>query len=164
MRLVDQVFYMNMGQMTQGKYLKIDLTDENSPLAKQFGQILEQMDPAKQLDQFNGAVTSFEKGGDPKTIDGVKAQPYLVKVDTSKIKAFMDLPESAAGSMPDSIDYTIYVGSDSLMRRIEFELAGSKSTVDYTKWGEPVEIKAPAASEISDKDLSQLGSQLARAA
>jgi hypothetical protein len=28
--------------------------------------------------------------------------------------------------------------------------------MDYSKWGEPVDIKAPAAGEITDKDLSAL--------
>lgn len=156
MRLVDQVFYMNMGQMTGGKYLKIDLNDENNPLAEQYGQIMEQMDPAKQLDELKVAVSSFEKKGEPKTIDGVKAQPYVVKVDTSKMTAFKELPDTAAGQIPDTIVYTMYIGPDQLLRRLEFELAGSKSTMDYSKWGEPVDIKAPAAGEITDKGFGDL--------
>lgn len=157
MRLVDQVFYMNMGQVTEGKYLKIDLTDDSNPFAQQYGQIMDQMDPAKQMEQLQEAVTSFEKKGEPKTIDGVKAQPYVVTVDTSKIKAFADLPAASAGQIPKTIVYTMYVGPDDLLRRMEFELAGSKSTMDYSKWGEPVDITAPPAGEISDKDFSELG-------
>jgi hypothetical protein len=157
MRMVDQTFYMNMGQVTDNKFVKIDLTDPNSPLAKQYGQIVDQMDPANQLEQFKDALSSFEKKGEPKVIDGVKAQPYVVMVDTSKIKAFQDLPEGSASQVPDTIAYTMYIGSDNLPRRIETEVLGSKTAMDYSKWGEPVDIKAPSASEISDKDLSQLG-------
>ncbi|GAA3525762.1 hypothetical protein GCM10022234_23590 [Aeromicrobium panaciterrae] len=156
MRLVDKVLYMNMGQMTQGKYLKIDLTDADNPFAKQYGQILDQMDPAKQMADLKDAVTSFEKKGAPQTIDGVEAQPYEVKVDTSKIKAFSDLPAEATAQFPKTLVYTLYVGSDKLMRRMEFEIAGSTSTIDYSKWGEPVDIKAPSADEVSDKDLGAL--------
>ena len=157
MRLVEQVFYLNFGQMTENKYVKIDLTDESNPLAKQFGQILDQMDPAKQLEQLRDAVKSFEKKGEPQTIDGVEAQPYVVTVDTSKIKAMADLPAASTSQVPETIVYTVYIGSDNLLRRIEFELAGVKSQMDYSKWGEPVDIKAPSAGEISDMDLSQLG-------
>jgi hypothetical protein len=157
MRLVDEVMYMNMGSMTEDKYLKIDLTDKSNPFAKQYGQIMDQMDPAKQMETFKDAVTSFEKKGEAQTIDGVKAQPYVVKVDTTKIKAFKDLPEASRSQVPDSIVYTMYVGSDDLLRRLEFDLAGSKSTMNYSKWGEPVDIKAPPADEISDKDISELG-------
>jgi len=157
MRLVDQVMYMNMGQMTEGKFLKIDLTDESNPFAKQYGQLTDQMDPAKQMDQLKEAVTSFEKKGEPKTIDGVEAQPYVVTVDTSKIEAFQDLPSASSGQIPDTIVYTMYVGPDDLPRRMEFDVAGSKTTMDYSKWGEPVDIKAPPAGEVSDKDFSDLG-------
>ena len=156
MRLVDQVFYMNMGQVTDNKFVKIDLTDDSNPLSKQYGQIMDQMDPAKQIDQLKDAVKSFEKKGAPKTLDGVKTQPYVVTVDTSKVKAFADLPAASKSQVPDTIVYTMYIGSDDLPRRMEFDLAGSKSTMDYSKWGEPVDIKAPSADEISDKALSAL--------
>lgn len=156
MRLVDKVLYMNMGQVTEGKFVKVDLTDESNPLTKQYGQILDQMDPAKQIDQLKSAITSFEKKGEAKTLDAVKTQPYVVTVDTSKVKAFADLPAASKSQVPDTIVYTMYIGSDDLPRRIVFDLAGSKSTMDYSKWGEPVDIKAPAAGEISDKDLSAL--------
>lgn len=156
MRLVEQVLYMNMGQMTQDKYVKIDLTDADNPFAKQYGQIIDQMDPAKQMADMKDAVTSFEKQGDPQTIDGVEAQPYVVKVDTSKITAFKDLPAEATAQIPKTLVYTLYVGSDDLMRRMEFDIAGAKSTIDYSKWGEPVDIEAPSADEVSDKDLGAL--------
>ncbi|KRC64816.1 hypothetical protein ASE12_08540 [Aeromicrobium sp. Root236] len=157
MRLVDQVFYMNMGQMSDDKFLKIDLKDKSNPFAQQYGQIMDQMDPSKQMAQFKDALKSFEKKGEPQKIDGVEAQPYVVTVDTTKVKAYKDLPGATKAQIPDTIVYTMFIGPDNLPRRMEFELAGSKSTVDYSKWGDPVDIKAPPAGEISDKDLSQLG-------
>lgn len=156
MRLVDQIFYMNMGQMSGGKFIKVDLKDKSNPLTKQFGQVMDQMDPSKQMADLKKAVTSFEKKGDPQTIDGVEAQPYVVKVDTSKVQSFQDLPDESADLIPESIVYTMYIGSDNLLRRMSFDLAGSESTINYSKWGEPVEIKAPSADEVSDQDLSQL--------
>ena len=156
MRLVDQIMYMNLGQMSDDKFLKMDLTDENNPITKQYGQMLDQMDPAKQMADLKGAVTSFEKKGDPQTIDGVKAQPYVVEVDTSKVPSFKDLPDASADLIPESIVYTMYIGSDNLLRRMSFDLAGSKSTMNYSKWGEPVNIEAPSADQISDDDISKL--------
>ncbi|VXA95771.1 DUF6612 family protein [Aeromicrobium sp. 9AM] len=156
MRLVDQTFYMNMGQITDDKFVKIDLTDESNPIAKQYSRIMDQMDPASQLRQFKAAVKSFEKKGEPQTIDGVKAQPYVVTVDTSKLDAIKDLPAASRSQVPKTIVYTMYVGSDDLLRRMEFELAGAKTTMDYSKWGEPVDVQAPSPDEISDKDISEL--------
>lgn len=156
MRLVDEALYLNIGEMSENKFVKVDLTDESNPLAKQFGQLTDQMDPSKQLAELDEAVTKFEKSGEPQKIDGVDAQPYAVTVDTSKLKALADLPSSATSQLPKTIDYTMYVGSDDLLRRMEFDLAGSKSRVDYSQWGEPVEITAPSADEISEQDLSDL--------
>ena len=156
MVLVDGVFYMNLGQMTKGKYAKIDLTDEDNPVGKQFGQLAEQMDPSKQLEQFKNAVTSFKKKGEPTKLDGVDAQPYEIVLDTSKLDALSDLPGGAGANIPKTITYVMYLGSDDLLRRMEFDIAGTKMTMDYSKWGEPVDVEAPPASEVTDQDLSKL--------
>ncbi len=161
MRLVDEVFYINVGQLSENKFLKVDLTDKKNPFAQQYGQIMDQIDPSKQMQQFKDAMKSFTKKGEPQKIDGVEAQPYLVTVDTSKVKAYQDLPETSRAQLPATIEYTMFIGPDNLPRRMEFDLAGSKSTVDYSNWGDSVDIKAPSADEISDKDLSQLGAPAA---
>ncbi|NRQ49664.1 hypothetical protein [Aeromicrobium stalagmiti] len=157
MVLVDSILYLNFGQMTGGKYAKIDLNDDSNPFAQQFGSITEQLDPSQQLGQFEAALTSFEKKGSPEKLDGVDAQPYEVVLDTTKIKAFSELPGAASAQMPKTLTYVMYVGSDNLLRRMTADVAGSKIQVDYSQWGEDIDVKAPAADEITDKDLSQLG-------
>jgi hypothetical protein len=152
--LVDGIFYMNLGQMTKGKYAKIDITDKGNALGKQFSQLADQMDPSKQLEQFQKAVTSFKKQGKPQQMDGVEAQPYEIVLDTTKIDAFSELAGGA--NVPKTITYVMYLGSDNLLRRMTAEVAGSKTQADFSKWGEDVEIKAPAASEVTDQDLSKL--------
>ena len=156
MVMADGVLYMNFGQVTKGKYAKLDLKDESNPFGKQFSQLADQMDPSKQLEQFKTAVTSFEKSGEPKQLDGVKAQPYKIELDTSKIDALSELPGGAAANVPKTITYVMYLGSDNLLRRMTADVGGSKTQVDFSKWGEPVDIKAPPASEVSDEDLSTL--------
>lgn len=162
MRLVNEVFYLNFGPLTQNKFAKIDLKDENNPIGKQYGDLLDNIDPSKQLDQLKGAVTSFEKKGAVKELDGVKAQPYAIVVDTSKIESFK--AAGAGANVPKTLTYTMYVGPDNLPRRLISEIpdiGGSgptKLTIDYSQWGEDVSIDEPKASQISDKDpFSQLG-------
>ncbi len=157
MILVDGAFYLNFGQMTENKYAKIDLSDTSNPIAAQFSSITEQLDPSKQLDQIDKALTSFEKKGDPETIDGVQAQPYEVVLDTTKIAGMSELSGDAAASVPKTLTYTMFVGPDNLLRRVAADVAGSTITVDYSKWGEPVDVSAPPADQISDMDLSQMG-------
>jgi hypothetical protein len=50
----------------------------------------------------------------------------------------------------------MFVGPDNLPRRMVTELAGAETTIDYSKWGEPVDIKAPPAKDVSDQDVSSL--------
>jgi hypothetical protein len=156
MRLVDQVFYLDFGPMTQNKFVKIDLTDTSSPFGKQFSELLDQMDPSKQLEQIQGALTSVEKKGATQKIDGVDTQPYEVTVDTKKIPAVAELGGAAGAKVPATIVYTMFVGPDNLPRRMVTELAGAETTIDYSKWGEPVDIKAPPAKDVSDQDVSSL--------
>lgn len=160
MRLVDNVFYMNFGPMTQNKFAEIDLEDENNPLGQQFGSIVENVDPAQQLEQLEGAVTSFEQTGDAIELDGVQATPYEVTVDSSALTESMgaageDLPE---GSLPEEVTYSMFVGPDNLIRRMVIDVAGTATQLDFTKWGEDVTIEKPADDEISDEDpFGQMG-------
>lgn len=159
MRLVDEKFYINFGSMTSNKFALIDLTDENNPIGEQLGGVIDGVDPAQQFKDVENAMSGFEKKGDPIELDGVQAQPYVVTIDTSKIPE----AEQAGGSLPESLEYTMYIGPDNLPRRVVSDLsgvagAGSKATINYTKWGEDVSIAKPKKSEITEKDLfSQLG-------
>lgn len=164
MVLVDGSFYLNFGQVTHNKYAKVDLTDKNNPLSKEFGHLLDQMDPSAQFKQFKVALKSLDKKGSPESIDGVRAQPYVLVLDSSKIAAFADLPSSTAKSIPATLTYTMYIGPDNLMRRITYNIAGSSSQIDYTNWGDPVDISAPAPADVSDQDLSGLFGGVAAAA
>jgi hypothetical protein len=159
MRLVDQVFYLNLGPMTQNRFAKVDLTDSSNPIGKQYGEIVGSLDPAQQLKEFEGAVSSFDQKGKAITLDGVKATPYVIVVDTAK------LPAAKKASLPKSLEYTMYVGPDNLPRRLLPQLpglggsgAGNTMTIDYSHWGEKVSIDKPKAAEITDQDfLSRLG-------
>lgn len=161
MRLVDEVFYLNFGAMTGNKFTKIDLTDKSNPIGKQFGDIIDSVDPSQQFKEFEEAVTGFKQSGKAKELDGVQTLPYVVTVDTSKIPSSEKAPE---GSLPKTVKYTMYIGPDHLPRRMLSDLpdvggsGGGTMTIDYSKWGEDVTIDKPKASEISDKDFfSQLG-------
>jgi len=162
MRLIDQTFYLNFGPMTSNKFAKVDLTDESNPIGKQYAEIVGSIDPAQQFKEFEGAVKTFEKKGKVIELDGVKAQPYVIVVDSSKLPAAKG---AASESLPKDLEYTMYIGPDNLPRRVLTDMpgvAGSGSTtmtINYTKWGEEVSITKPKASEITDKDFfSQLGS------
>lgn len=153
-RYVDDVWYMNYGDMTQNKFVKIDPKTDDSDMAKQFESMTSQMDPAAGLEATKDAITSVTKKGAPITIDGVQAQPYEVVVDPSKVTGPMgDQFKAAVGTVPDELTYTYWIGDDHLMRRMTFELAGSSTEMTLTGWNSDVSVKAPKASEITDLKL-----------
>lgn len=153
MRMVDQVVYIDMGQVTQGKFAALDLTDTSNPLVAQFGQLAEQTDLAAQFEAFDAALTAFKKSGDAVEIDGVQAQPYRLTVDAKKLAKAQGQDDSL---VPESARYVFYVGPDQLVRRLSVDVMGQGLQMDFTDWGKKVSIEKPKASEISDVNLAQL--------
>lgn len=153
LRLIDKDYYINLGPMSGNKFAKIDLADTSNPMFEQYGGFLDQLDPSKQLEQFKGALTSVEKKGNAVTLDGVKAQPYVLTLDAKKIKGLGDFGAAPGAKLPDTLTYTMFVGSDNLPRRLVTTVAGSKLTLDYSTWGKSVDIKAPSKGEIADPSI-----------
>lgn len=152
LRLLDQVLYFDLGALTQGKFAKIDLTDTSNPLVAQFGGLAGQADIAAQFETLEGAITGFEKAGEPETIDGVKAQPYVVTLDTQKLA---DAKNQESAQIPESFTSTFFIGPDNLPRRMIVDVQGQALTLELSKWGEAVSVKKPADDEITEIDLGQ---------
>ncbi|MBC7592450.1 MAG: hypothetical protein H7288_00635 [Kineosporiaceae bacterium] len=156
LRLVDQAFYINLGPLSQNKFAKIDLTDSGNPIGAQYSKIIDQLDPSKLIAQFKIAMSSMKQKGDPVELDGVKAQPYELTLDTTKVSELSKLP--AGANVPKEIVYTMFIGPDNLPRGISTEFEGSAVTMNYSKWGEAVDITAPPTDQITDKNpLDQQG-------
>ncbi len=154
-RLVDQAFYVALGALTDGKFAKIDLTDKSNPIAQQYGDLIQNVDPAQQVGQYEKAITKFDSSGDTVEIDGVKTQPYKITIDPSKAAQFKRVQ---GVTLPKTISVTLYIGPDDLPRRMVSRVPSGDGTtakmqLDYSKWGEPVTIKAPSKANIADDDL-----------
>lgn len=154
LRLVDRAFYISLGALTQNKFSKIDLTDKSNPIARQYGDIIQNVDPARQLRQYEDAITKFDASGEATEIDGVTVQPYKITVDPSKAAQFKQLDQA---SLPKSITFTLYIGSDDLPRRMVSTMPTQDGTgrlqMDYSKWGEKVTITAPSKARITENSL-----------
>lgn len=151
MRFVDGAFYMNFGEMTGDKFMKLALDGSGDAATDQLSELIDQVNPTAQLKQFEAALKSFKQAGADQTIDGVKATPFEIVLDTSKIDGMTAAAKKAGNKLPATMTYTMFVGPDDLPRRITAKVVAMTFTLDYSKWGEPVDIKAPPASEISEK-------------
>lgn len=157
MLLVEGIMYLPEGQGSD-KYMKIDLTDDSNPMGALFAQIFSQADPTAATRSFEGAIDDFKSVGSEE-IDGVATTQYEVTVDTQKVMAeimgedLMKMAQSQGGGLPKTLTYDFWVGDDDqLPRRMAVDMMGSSMTMDFTKWGEPVDVQAPPESQISDKD------------
>jgi hypothetical protein len=149
LRVVGGMIYMSMAELTEGKFIQIDPADTSNPLAASFAPMMEQMDPTAQLSGYEGAILSVEKSGEPEEVGGALAQPYTMTIDSAKALAATGGSAEAAG-LPAELTTTYWVDGDDLIRRMQSDTAGTTVDMTMSGWGEPVEIVAPTADEITE--------------
>ena len=142
MLLVDKKVYMKgIPNMPAGKWAVID---SSSSLGKQMMQSLDQADPTTMYDQFGAAVKDVKFVGED-TVDGDKTWKYDLTLDTKAMQAQM--PAESKAAMPATIDYTVWLDEQDHLRKVNFALSGVKADMTMSKYGEPVDITAPAAAD-----------------
>jgi len=150
MILIDSVLYMNLGPATGDKFFELRLDD---PSAEAFlGQLKSQLNPAEAIKALEGAVTGFEAAG-TETVDGQETTKYVLQVDTQKVLARQGTPLPPGVDVPDTLDYTFWLNADNLPVKIAVEM-GALGTIEmnFTGWGEPVDIAAPPANQITEQN------------
>ncbi len=149
MRFVDKIMYLSIPQMTPaGKFIEIDPRDTSNPMAKSMGDLDKQMDPLNSVKAMQAGVKDVRLVG-PETIEGTETNHYEVRVDTAKMLASMGDEESAAaGALPDELVYDMWLDGEDLLRRMDFDFAGSSTTMTMSDYGKPVDVKAPPAAKI----------------
>jgi hypothetical protein len=157
--LVDRVIYLKMPGLSQSdKYVKIDIGDASNPIAKMFDQMLGQIDPSKTFRAFD-AITRLQDRG-TQEIDGVETTHYTIEVDTQKaLEAQGMTGQVPTGQLPKTLTYDVWVDGQHLVRRLRMNIQGSSVDMSLSQWGEPVDIQAPPAGEITSMRelMQQLG-------
>ncbi|MGO4598414.1 LppX_LprAFG lipoprotein [Terrabacter sp. 2RAF25] len=142
MILVDKkIFMKGMPGLAAGKWAVID---SSSTVGKQLAESLNQADPTKMYDQFGAAVSDVKYVGED-TVDGAKAFKYDLTLDTKAMQA--QLPAADKTKLPDTIKYTAWLDEKDQLRKVTFDLMGVKANMTMGKYGEPVDITAPAAAD-----------------
>lgn len=148
-RIVDGILYLKLGQLTGGKFAKLDLSDPSNPLG---GQFTDSMDPKSALKNLGAAIEKVTYVGE-EDLAGGTARHYTAAVDTQKLLAGVgqEAGGSAAG-MPDSLDYDVWFDDQGRFEQVKADLgnAGS-STTTLSDYGKDVSIQAPPAGEVTDK-------------
>ncbi|QIM20041.1 hypothetical protein G7075_00955 [Phycicoccus sp. HDW14] len=159
---VDKVMYMggaSFAQMAGGKkWIKIDPNGKDQ-MSQMMGPMLGQMEssmsnPAEQLKGFEGAkatVKSIEGGNTTYTVKLTKEQ--LAAAVKKQAAGVPGLTEESLKQMPDGMTYDLTFDKDQLPLTMSMDVSGQALKMTYSKWGEPVSIKAPAASEVGTFEL-----------
>ena len=135
-----------LGTLEGWKYLKIDRSDPA------MGNLLDQMSsfgPESSVSAMQGAVQDVEYAGTD-TVDGTKVDKYQVTVDSSSLAKTLGAGAGSA-DLPKTVSYDLYVDQDHLMRRIDMTVNKQHIVMTVNKWGEPVEIAAPPASQVMSR-------------
>lgn len=152
-RVVDGIMYMSMGELTQGKFWKIDPSDPDGPMASLgMDGFMDQMDPAKSLEAMENSVTKVTYVGEDNGL-----HHYEMTMDMEKVleSSGSDLPSGATADLPDTVTYDLWLddqGRYSKMAMNEMPVAGAGNVsmqLMMTGWGEDVSIEAPPADQIT---------------
>lgn len=146
LRQVDGLIYVSGPPATpQGKWLAVDPSDPKDPIAQQFAGLAKSGDLNTTFDAFREGLKDVKYVGEEE-IDGESTDHYLFTVDAAKAAEAQGQP--MAPGMPEELTYDVWLTDDDLMRRVAFELGPVAATVNATEWGEPVDVEAPAKSDI----------------
>jgi hypothetical protein len=167
-RLVDSVFYVNLGAASpSGKpWIKIDASGRD-PMSKTFASLVNalktQSDPAQAFKQMAGAgkitaVKSEQLNGEPTThysID-IDLQKLVALQEDPSLKSLMQTAVAAIGQK--TVPYDVWLNKDNLPVKLTSSVpvqdpttkqaTVTKTTIEYSDWGKPVTISAPPADQV----------------
>jgi len=150
-RMIGTTLYVKTGSIAGGKFVKMDLSGKNNPMGRSIAPMLNQLDPAKKLEQLDEAIVSVEPAGDSEELDGVQAQPYKVVVDTTKLSSQQTGGLPAMGQdMPKKLTFTYWIGSDNLPRKVVTDISGMSVETTFSDWGKNVEVQPPPSDKVTD--------------
>jgi hypothetical protein len=149
MILVKSVMYVSIpGQTPAGKFVKVDLKNSKDPSIAQFNEMLENADPMSSYKGWDKGLRGV-KFVRSETIGGQKLDRYDVTVDTAKSLKAAGQP--VPKGVPKSLVYSIWMGSDKLIYRMTFSMAGLETVMTMSDYNKPVAITAPPANKIVAK-------------
>ncbi|HYO39974.1 MAG TPA: LppX_LprAFG lipoprotein [Nocardioidaceae bacterium] len=147
LRYVDGIVYLGIPRLTPpGTFLRVDPDDAGSPLGRSLGRLSEQLDPMRSMAGLQAAVREVRYAG-PATVDGVATDHYVMTVDTDA--ALEAMKHKAPAGMPARLRYHLWLDDRDLLRRMRFDVAGQKTVVDMSRWGEQVRVQAPPPGKIA---------------
>lgn len=153
MRIVGNVIYLGMGELTDGKFIEIDPAADGGA---EFGNLAEQFTSQQtSLDAYADALQEFTVADATETLDGVETHVYTLVLDTAKMaeREGLDTSDFADAGFGDTLEYRLYVGDDDLPRRMVTQTPAGDMIMNFSNWGAASTVEAPGADEIIDGSM-----------
>jgi hypothetical protein len=149
MRIVGGNMYIQDPTGGTGKYVKVDLSDPDGPLAG-MGGALDSYNPNEMIGKLS--PDTFRKVTDlgSESVGGRQLEHYRVVLDTGAVsQVFKGLPSSA--SLPKTVTYDLWLDGADRMAKFEILMKKvSQVTATYTDYGADVHITAPDPSQVTE--------------
>lgn len=143
LRLVDEVLYLRVPDLSDGKFFAFDVRDPDDPLGQ---ELADQLDPRSQLEAIDRGVRTVVRR-DTEVRGGVRLVVYELQVATEEVRSSLG-PDaaSAEAQLPEGLTYVVGFDERQRLRRLTIELGGDFGTVEmsFDDWGEAVDIQRPA--------------------
>lgn len=162
-RSVDGIMYLSLGQLTGGKFWRIDPSDPDGPLAGLgLDRMVQQTDPVGALQAMEPGIEQVVHAGEEE-VDGRDLDHYELTMDVAT--AFeaigVDLPPAAMKELPESLTYDVWLDEEDRFGKMSMEMPvqGQSMTTEMTAddWGTDVSIEAPPADQVTEMpDPSQM--------
>lgn len=152
MILVDKVMYMK-APGSAGKYFKMTM-DQMSKLSGQ--DLTAAMNPTAQLDKMKSAMKQVTFVGE-EDVNGVHTRHYKATIDAAGVTPSPSSMPSGM-SLPSQMPYDIWLDEANRTRKFTMDMSMGAMTIKYEgtmdKFGEPVSIAAPPASQVQPMPTS----------
>jgi len=153
---IDGVAYISLGDLSQGKYWRIDPSDPDSPFAALgMDEVLQQSDPVAALRAMEDGIEKVTYVGE-EDVDGRDLDRFEMTVDlaTATKNLGSDVPRSALKGLPEALTYDVWLDEEGRFGKMVMELPvmGRSSTSEMVvdDWGTDVTIEAPPADEVTE--------------
>lgn len=154
--LVDGLVYVQVGELSDGKYWKIDPSDPDGMMSGLgMDKLADQSDPVGTLKSMESGIDTVTYEGD-EDVDGRDLAHYEVTVDMSSVLGSMgsELPAAASKDIPESVTYDFWLDDENrfAQMKMDYPVMGQQVSVEMTAsdWGTEVDIEAPPADEVTD--------------
>lgn len=153
--MADGLYYMNLGDLSEGRYVVVDPADTSNPFAGQLPDP-DQLAKVGQGGELDDSVTELEAVG-VEEVAGAPAMHYVLTLDTAAYVEALSgqgggaLLDEALAALPPTMTSEAWLDAENRMVKTVSEFQGVTTTLVYSDWGdESVVVDTPPVEEQID--------------